>query len=85
MSAEARRSYGWSFILVMLGLIPLYGGTSWLLVVLPAAGLIWFSYRNRFGSARNGCTLEDDRQFGGMENARVESTNKRNGGGAIVG
>jgi hypothetical protein len=53
MSAEARKSYGGSCTLLILGLIALYGGAQWLLILIPAALLIWFSCPHRFGSTRN--------------------------------
>jgi len=43
MSAEAKKSYGSTLALLMLGLLALYGGTSWLLVLIPAAVLVWYA------------------------------------------
>ena len=53
MSAEARKSYGGSCTLLILGLIALYGGAQWLLILIPAALLICFSCPHRFGSTRS--------------------------------
>lgn len=41
MSADAKRNYGSSLALLVLGLLALYGGAHWLLLVIPAALLIW--------------------------------------------
>jgi hypothetical protein len=53
MSAEARKSYGWTCILLLLGLIAFYGGAPWLLVVIPAAIVLWLSCPNGIGNTRN--------------------------------
>jgi len=60
MSAEAKHSYGWSCTLLILGLIALYGGTPWLLFVIPAAVVLWLSCPGRIGNTRNGRGMEDN-------------------------
>ena len=41
MSAEAKKSYGSTLVLLILGVLALYGGSVWLLVLIPAAVLVW--------------------------------------------
>jgi hypothetical protein len=53
MSAEAKKSYAWSCSLLVLGMIALYGGANWLLILIPLALLIWFSCPARFSGSRN--------------------------------
>lgn len=42
MSVEARRGYGSTLILLLLGVLALHFGGSWLPVLVPAAMIIWF-------------------------------------------
>ncbi len=37
MSAEAKKGYGSTMILLILGVLALYGGALWLLLLIPAA------------------------------------------------
>jgi hypothetical protein len=53
MSADAKKSYGLSCTLLLFGLIAVYGGAQWLLILIPAALLIWFTCPGRFNSTRN--------------------------------
>jgi hypothetical protein len=41
MSRESKKSVSWTIVLVLLGLLAFYGGTGWLLVLVPAALVIW--------------------------------------------
>jgi hypothetical protein len=41
MSRESKKSASWAIVLVLLGLLAFYGGTRWLLVLIPAALMIW--------------------------------------------
>lgn len=48
MSAEASRkeikkSYGSTLVLFMLGVLAFYGGSTWLLALIPAAILVWYA------------------------------------------
>lgn len=52
MSAEAKKQYGMTVALLLLGALALYGGKAWLALVIPAAALIWLAagtglHRNR--------------------------------------
>ena len=42
MSADAKKEYGSTMVLIILGVLALYGGARWLLVLIPAALLIWY-------------------------------------------
>jgi hypothetical protein len=41
MSAEAKKSYASTLALLTLGVLAFCGGASWLLVLVPAAVLVW--------------------------------------------
>jgi hypothetical protein len=41
MSRESKKGYGSMLMLVMLGVLAFYGGSTWLLVLVPAAMLVW--------------------------------------------
>lgn len=43
MSAEVKRSYGLTFVLFTLGVLAVYGGTRWLLILIPAALIAWYA------------------------------------------
>lgn len=43
MSVEAKKSYGSTLLLFTLGILALYAGTMWLLVLVPAAVLVWYA------------------------------------------
>jgi len=41
MSADVKRGYGSTLVLLLLGVLAFYGGSTWLLVLVPAAVLVW--------------------------------------------
>jgi len=43
MSAESKKGFGSTLALIFLGVLALYVGAHWLLVLIPAAFLIWYS------------------------------------------
>lgn len=43
MSADAKRKYGSTIGLITLGILAMYGSPRWLLLVIPAAVLIWYA------------------------------------------
>ncbi|MGD1025170.1 MAG: hypothetical protein ABR880_20485 [Candidatus Sulfotelmatobacter sp.] len=43
MSADAKKGYGSTVILMILGMLALYGSTSWLLALIPVAILVWYA------------------------------------------
>lgn len=53
MSAIAKRQYGSTVALLLLSALALYGGKGWLLVVIPAAALVWYGAGWGLGRSRN--------------------------------
>jgi hypothetical protein len=53
MSANLKKSMGWSILLILLGVVALYGGTESLVVLVPAATLVWYGARPVLPSGRN--------------------------------
>lgn len=50
MSAQAKKSYSSTLALVLLGVLAMYAGVAWLVVLVPAAVAIWYSVpRMRIG------------------------------------
>jgi hypothetical protein len=43
MSADAKKGYGSTMILMILGVLALYAGARWLLLLIPAAALVWYA------------------------------------------
>jgi len=43
MSADARKGYGSTMILMILGVLALYGDTRWLLALIPVALMVWYA------------------------------------------
>jgi hypothetical protein len=42
MSVEAKKGYGSTLILLVLGVLALHFGGSWLPVLIPVALIVWF-------------------------------------------
>lgn len=40
MSTESKKGYGSTVVLIILGLLALYSGAQWLMVLIPAAFLV---------------------------------------------
>ena len=54
MSVDAKKGYGSTLALIVLGLIALYCGSQWLMVLIPAAFLVWYAgARFRFRRSRS--------------------------------
>jgi len=53
MSTEAKKYYESSLMLFGLGLLALFGGIPWLLLVIPAAALVCYRAAPKLGSGRN--------------------------------
>jgi hypothetical protein len=43
MNRDARKAIGWPIILILLGIAALFGGVRSLVVLVPAATLVWYS------------------------------------------
>jgi hypothetical protein len=53
MSMDAKKSMGWTVVLILLGMAALYGGSKWLSVLIPAAVLVWYTARPSLRTGRN--------------------------------
>ena len=53
MSADSKKSMGWTIVLILLGIVALVGGVKWLVLLIPAAVLIWYSAGPILRSGRN--------------------------------
>jgi hypothetical protein len=53
MSAQSKKSLGWTLVLVLLGLTALFGGMKTLVLLLPAAWFVWHEARPITRSGRN--------------------------------
>lgn len=43
MSAESRKSLSWTVVLMILGIVALYAGPNWLIILIPAALLVRYA------------------------------------------
>jgi hypothetical protein len=54
MSADNKKGYGSTVVLIVLGMLALYSGAQWLMVLIPAALLVWYAAaRPGFRRSRN--------------------------------
>jgi hypothetical protein len=53
MSSDAKKHYGSTLVLFAMGLLAFYGGAHWLLLLIPAAALVWYAARSRHRISRN--------------------------------
>ncbi len=54
MSAESKRSYGSTLVLVVLGVLALYCSSQWLMLLIPAATLVSYAtVRTSSGQSRD--------------------------------
>ena len=53
MNTKSINSSVWAMVLVALGIAAFFGGTGWLVILLPTAMLVWFAARPITGSGRN--------------------------------
>jgi len=53
MSMESKKSIGTTVILMIFGVLAMYAGLKSLVVLIPAAVLIWHEARPHLGSGRN--------------------------------
>lgn len=52
MSAE-KKTYGSTLVLITLGVLAFIGGSHWLMLLIPAAILVFAAARSTFGRIRN--------------------------------
>jgi hypothetical protein len=53
MSASSRKSIGGTIILILFGVVALFGGEKWLVGLIPAAMLVWYGTRPVLRRGRN--------------------------------
>lgn len=53
MSANSKKSMGWMIVLILFGVAALIGGARWLVVLIPAATLVWFGAAPALRNGRN--------------------------------
>jgi hypothetical protein len=53
MSMDAKKSMGWMVVLILLGVAALVGGAMWLVVLIPAATLVWLGAAPALRGGRN--------------------------------
>jgi hypothetical protein len=44
---------GWMTVLILFGLVALFGGERWLVLLIPAATLVWFGAGSALRSGRS--------------------------------
>ncbi len=54
MSADAKKSMGWTLVLFLLGMAALYGGSKWLGLLIPAALFVWYAAGPMLRTGRDG-------------------------------
>ncbi|MGO9086479.1 MAG: hypothetical protein ACLQBK_14725 [Candidatus Sulfotelmatobacter sp.] len=50
---DAKKTTGWTILLILLGVAALFGGVKSLLLLIPAAMLVWYSARPAPRRGRN--------------------------------
>ena len=53
MSVNSKKSMGWMAVLIFFGLVALFGGVKWLVVLIPAAMMVWYRVGPALRSGRN--------------------------------
>jgi len=53
MSMNSKKSMAWTFVLILFGLIALVGGDKWLVVLIPAAIMVWYGVGPALRGGRN--------------------------------
>ena len=53
MSIEMKKGYGSTLVLILFGVLTLLLGASWLVVMIPAAVVVWYGASPKLRSGRN--------------------------------
>jgi hypothetical protein len=53
MSMDAKKSMGWTVVLIFMGMAAIYGGSKWLTLLIPAALLVWYTAKPTLRTGRN--------------------------------
>jgi hypothetical protein len=60
MSADAKKNYGSTVVLMILGMLALYGGDRCLLGLIPAAMVVWYAAARPVFSRTKEWTIMDE-------------------------
>lgn len=53
MSVNWKKSMGWTMVLILFGVIALFGGDKWLVLLIPAAIFVWYAAKPMLRTGRN--------------------------------
>lgn len=53
MTVNSKKSWGWTIALIQLGLVALFGGEKWLVLLIPAAMFVCYAAGPMLRSGRN--------------------------------
>jgi hypothetical protein len=53
VSRNSKKSMGWTVVLILFGLVAMFGGVKWLVVLVPAAVLVWYRVGPSLRGGRN--------------------------------
>jgi hypothetical protein len=53
MSINSKKSIAWTTVLILFGVLAMFGGEKWLILLIPAAIFIWFGTGPALRSGRN--------------------------------
>jgi hypothetical protein len=53
MSVNFKKSMAWTVVLILFGLVALFEGAKWLVVLIPAALTVWYGVGQSLRSSRN--------------------------------
>lgn len=53
MHRNSTQSAGWALVLILFGILALFGGVKWLIPLIPAAMLIWLRVSPGLRTGRN--------------------------------
>ena len=53
MTRNKKKYMAWALVLMLLGVTALYAGTLWLVLLIPAAMLVWYGVAAKLPSGRN--------------------------------
>ena len=53
MSVNWKKSMGWTMVLILFGVIALFGGDKWLFLLIPAAITVWYAAKPMLRTGRD--------------------------------
>ena len=53
MNAKSKKSIAWATVLILFGLVALFGGARWLVLLIPAAMFVWYGAGATLRTGRN--------------------------------